>query len=554
MGNDITEKVDIHGRRKLLKTWLPVVVIFLLGLFLRIPTFCDLSCNPDVAGILYSGQGILDGFLPYADSVESKPPGAYFIAAFVDLFANLTFKSFYIFALFWHAAIAITLFHIGTCFQNRIVGFICSALYVLFSSHSYIDGLCPNYETWTLLPLLLSFYFSIKAISGNYRYAALAGLFASFAIQIKFQAVFPAICVFIFFLFAIRSNFTGQLKKMGAYIAAGIVALAPVVIFYLANNKLNWFLSAIVPSKATQYAQENTFVLMSDNIPLVLWLFFKNLWPLLILAFVGFVVSVYILITDKSTDSQPVKGKHILFFLWTFGCIFAVFFLKGLFSEAMFAEHYFVFLVPALCLAGGMGWGKIVSIKVTQWAVILSSLIVIILTFQFRDGLGKGYEAVKELNKSGNTEEIFANISSWARLDHLSLRPMGHYFKKGTRPDQTIYVWDYAPEIYVHSCRRAPSRHYKYWEVVTNDPWGHYFDENHPEVVRGRRQLMSKLKENPPKYIVVFANGLEHKLAVATLKVPFFNELENYVKNNYTPKDIFPPEWGMIQTYELNGQ
>ena len=527
-----------------------LIVILAVGAILRIPTFSELCCNPDLAGIRYSAEGLLDGFLPYVDSVESKPPGAYFLTALIFAVLGRSFLTIYILSILWHSGVAVTLYLAGRQLSDRKTGLFSALLYALFSTLSFMDGLCPNYETWALLPLSLSLLFGIRALKEKSLWLALvAGICGSLAFQIKLQTIFPSLCLAAVLIVSVFSDRAHGAKNSIIFAAGWITGLVPLILYYQIQGKLGWLISNFLPSRATQYAQSNQFVFIADALPGMILSFLLAAWPVLLAGCIGLIFLVFQF--RKSSELQD-RLSLALIILWFLGCTFSVVFLKGLFSSALFAEHYFMLVVPAFALIGGIGWRKADELFGNRaWRLVVTIVFLAILTFHMRDGFGKSKDAIAELMHSRNTEETFINIVSRTRLDHLSLRPLGHFLRNNTNPDDAIYVWDYAPEVYVYANRRAPGRHYKYWEVVTHDPWGHYFDADHPVVKQSRKELISDLKRKPPKYIVVFRYYVDYPQSVPTLKVDFFVELSRFVEDNYVPLTLAPPEWQMLKVYEL---
>ena len=532
------------------RTIAAVVALIVIGAFLRIPTFSELSCNPDLAGIRYSAEGLLDGFLPYVDSVESKPPGAYFLVAFFFALFGRSFLLLYILAIFWHAGVTVVLYLAGKQLSDQDTGLFAALFYTFFSTLPLMDGLCPNYETWAILPLVLSLLFGIKALKQKELRASLAsGIWASIAFQIKLQTVFPSLCVAAIIAGLIFSDRLYGAKSIISWSTGWLTGLVPITLYYLVQGKLAWLIANFLPSRATQYAQSNQFVFVSHDLFSMFGSFILAAWPLVLAGCMGFVLLILEIRKPSESETRLVPA---LIVLWSLGCAFSVVFLKGLFSAALFAEHYFMLTIPALVLTAGVALKKLVDLLGKEALRIgMVFVILAVLVFQFREGFGKSKDAVVELVHSKNTEETFINIVSWTRLDHLSLRPLGHFLRNHTRPEDAIYVWDYAPEVYVYANRRAPGRHYKYWEVATNDPWGHYFETGHPEVIKSRKELMADLQKKPPKYIVVFRYYVDYPQSVPTLKVDFFPELADYVSKNYAPLSLAPPEWKMLQVYKL---
>ncbi len=547
------EKISSNGNKKSLSfSLVPVLLaaILLLGIFLRMPTLSDLSCDPDLSGIRYTGQGLTQGLLPYRDSVESKPPGAYFLAAISLSLFGQSFVSIYLFALLWIALTAMAIFTAAKILAGVKAGLFASLLFSLFSTLRYVDGLCPNYEIWVLLPMVLALIYGLKSLEkGAFIFAGIAGVMASAAVQIKLQAIFPAFTMWLFLVIPTtrrpRLNFLGGLS----FIAGGFLAVIPLVVFYTAHRALGYLVSHFLPSRTVSYASENSLVVMADFLPNIVGGFIQSAVFLILLSIIGAVI----LIASLSKASKFGQSKLTWLFLsWLAGCLFAVFFLKGLFSAALFARHYFLLLIPALCIAGGVGLKWLAVNRYFRFQLLTVTIIAAIwLGLSFSPGFVISTDALFEFAELKSTDEAFIKSIDYTWLDKSALRPVGEFLNKNIDPKDTIYVWDYVPSIYSHAQARAPSRHYKHWEVVTTDPWGHYFDPSNPAVVKARRELMEGLIANPPKFIVAFKYYGDYEQRVQTIKNDFFPELMTFVEKRYELVEKPPKDWDPLLLYRL---
>jgi len=112
------------------------------------PTFLNL----DVAGIVYNARLLLAGRLPYVDSIEIKPPGAFIL--FAPWLALGGLRAVWIFSTFWATATSLATGWLGgICWGRRWQGWIC-----LFHASGAVlaaEG-DINYSFWMTLPLTLA--------------------------------------------------------------------------------------------------------------------------------------------------------------------------------------------------------------------------------------------------------------------------------------------------------------------------------------------------------------------------------------------------------------
>ena len=108
--------------------------------------------NLDVAGIVYNARLLLAGRLPYVDSIEIKPPGAFIL--FAPWLAVGGMRSVWIFSIFWAAATSLATGWLGACcwgkrWQSWIA--LLHAGGAILAAEGDI-----NYSFWMTLPLTLS--------------------------------------------------------------------------------------------------------------------------------------------------------------------------------------------------------------------------------------------------------------------------------------------------------------------------------------------------------------------------------------------------------------
>jgi hypothetical protein len=104
---------------------------------------------------------------------------------------------------------------------------------------------------------------------------------------------------------------------------------------------------------------------------------------------------------------------------------------------------------------------------------------------------------------------------------------LADFIRANTTPDEPVYLWAYAPTVYVRADRRAASR-FIYDHLL-------YASWSPPKY---RDEFLRAIRANPPKYFIV---GTHDEVEAATLQfydsaVAFdrFEELRSFVQSRYT--------------------
>lgn|GEM_PF-2425482 len=116
--------------------------------------------NLDVAGIVYNARLLLAGRLPYVDSIEIKPPGAFIL--FAPWLALGGLRAVWIFSVFWATATSLATGLLGgICWGWRWGRWIC-----LFHAAGAVLAAAGdiNYSFWMTLPLTLAAVCAAAAI------------------------------------------------------------------------------------------------------------------------------------------------------------------------------------------------------------------------------------------------------------------------------------------------------------------------------------------------------------------------------------------------------
>jgi|GEM_PF-4843641 4-amino-4-deoxy-L-arabinose transferase-like glycosyltransferase len=308
------------------KTWLILLLILIVQVFLRLPFLAE-PLNLDEATYAQIAHRIAQGQLLYRDMIDVKPPALFFAFQILgrDTFVIRLLTNLY--CLFG----TILLFLIGRQLWGGKAGLVAALLYAIFGGGVFIEGTQSSPETLMLVPLLASF--SLFMLGGFWVF--LAGILAGLAVMFKQTAVFNLLAMLIF------AFWQKDFKKAGWLIAGAAVFPLFFTFYFIAHGTLPDFLAAL-------FYYSSGMVKLSFLNPLfkTLYLFlFENsiLW---ILAFIGLVM--------LARQKRSVNLNLLIF--WSLASF------VGVYVTGYAMGHYFIQLIPVLCLLGGMA--------ITRWSEI----------------------------------------------------------------------------------------------------------------------------------------------------------------------------------------
>jgi 4-amino-4-deoxy-L-arabinose transferase-like glycosyltransferase len=309
------------------KSWLILGFILLLQVGLRLPFLAEpLSLDEATYGQI--ARRMAQGEQLYRDLVDVKPPAVFLI--FQALGSDP--EKIRLVTAGCGALVALLLFLLGRQLFNDRVGLAAAALYALFGGGVFIEGTQANPENFMLLPLLAAL--SCTLAGGWWLLAA--GLFSGLAIMVKQTAAFNLAALLLFVLF--KKEWKGSAMLVLGSLVVPLLCLA-------------YYRTGLVAALFYYSAGMVKLSLINPLIKTVFLFLFEN-GPLWVLAAVGL---VYIW-------RQPREERSNLLLLWSVGSA------VGCYLAGYALGHYFIQLVPALCL-----WGAIALVKVRfdRLAIIL---------------------------------------------------------------------------------------------------------------------------------------------------------------------------------------
>ncbi|MCB1153446.1 glycosyltransferase family 39 protein, partial [bacterium] len=527
------------------KWWVNALGLLVLGgiaAFLRHPVVDEIFCDPDVAGVAYSSQELLDGGSLYGDTVETKFPGAYFLFAGLTWLFGRSMIVYYVASIAMHLLTMLALFYLNR--KKPGAGLATAFLYAFYSTSASTNGLCPNFETWTVLPIALGFAgldrFSIRQ---HLLPVALAGCSLGIAILFKqTAAVFGLVMVAGLWLLGDRTREAAErvgafLRDAAVFCVGAAVPLIAMFSFFAYRDELEDLGRVFGPNAIAGYVSTEPLATVIGRFTLSGGRFLFQHKVLLLLFLVFLVFSP--LNRRQRGSGLWDKSAAVIAALWLTGAAMAVF------AGTKFFGHYFVLLTAPLCLAGGQVVGLLFVVRriPTVAAGIGAALVALGTMADMRVEIRTAQKGMIDRVETGSLYWVYTD-NFWRdvalnRYSHWSrqMRDVGECIEAKTSVEDRIYVWDYEPGVYWYADRRAPTRHFMYFNVAVDLPKGsgRWHSEVNPHVVAARAQLIGDLQAHPPTHIVV-VNPLpegEPDFGFYQVPAPVFPTLRDFVNANY---------------------
>ena len=185
--------------------------------------------------------------------------------------------------------------------------------------------------------------------------------------------------------------------------------------------------------------------------------------------------------------TQTDKYKKI------FICLFALFSCMTIVPGLYFSGHYWIQLLPALCLLIGVSFyfvkgllSKFVNSKVTV-SVVFGIFVI---------AVGRDITNQREYYFNPDYTKILRQVYNGNPFPESII--IADFIKERTTKTDTIALIGSEPQVYFYADRRCPSKH-SYFE---------YLVFGHPKHVEWQKEFMSDIEKAMPKYMVLFFHRL----------------------------------------------
>jgi len=327
-----------------MKTNLPVYIgLIVVLLIVRLPSFFFSVFDWDESTMILMGQSIVNGYMPYIDAWDMKPPLAFYIyALFIVLFGKSLFAirlggflCIYCASLFVYKA--------GNAIHNRTAGILSALFLIVFVSLGH-SGLSTMPEHILIMPISFIVYLLVtKEITK--KLAFVIGTILGVTILIRTNILFEsfAVCILLLSGFLNPSmTLPDRIKRCIVLIIGISIPLFLMGYYYVIHNALDIFLKTNI---ATIYAYIDLKEAPLMNKIDMFYLNIKKNITINLFLWITFMLSIlYIVFLKRWKD----KLFPILMLIFT-AQIFALFI-----TGQRFGYHYFIASMPLMCLMSGL--------------------------------------------------------------------------------------------------------------------------------------------------------------------------------------------------------
>ncbi len=485
----------------------------------------EIFYNVDEAIYAVGASIWLKGIVPLLGSWgnTTKPPGMEFVYMLVFKLGGESILALRVANLLCIYGITFFVYAISNLLFGRKAALISGILLpvAMCSSFNFENLVAFNAEIPQMLLVLIGTYLFLLGFKKNFLLNLfIAGIFSVLAVLIRQNSILHFGALLIYLLFFSGCQIAAKRRIQGGLmmLAGAIVGLLPIVFYYARINGLYelWYYSMVFPF---QYASDLAIV--------------RVLYKMLYSAS-GFVsrtlpVTAFALVFLATKESKVRQNGFEDFNSKAFIAIWFIFCALSVSLGGRFFGHYFIQVMPALCVLGGAGgavlWeeGKnIPAFRVFIVAVMALYLIVGLLI--------PNMEAAKMIyDKETRTK--------FSLTDKELEKVVGKYIEENSAPDDKLFVWGFCSQIFWHSHRMPAAKDYLCVFATGYSPGA--FDPQKGKSPRSNgvkdaeRIMYDDLDKNSPKFIVDLSRVWNYQNTFKFYPISDYPLIDSFIKGRY---------------------
>lgn len=429
MTSDWRNTISMRLKQPGVSGWLMILALG-FAVYIRV-LHIHLPYDRDEGEYAYAAQSILRGDVPYVDFANMKWPGLYYIYAGIFSITSSDYENIRATSIIVFLLTALLIFLIAQRIWSTIAARYAVILFTMMQTSLITQGLYANAEVFVQFFGWLAVLILIYPKEKKFMHAFLAGLCVGIAVLIKQQGF-----AFIFLTAASIGLFWPRnryIKSFLSWTLGGLfMALFMVCLLYVQDALQAAYDYSIV------YAR--TYSSLVDGH--VGWYLcktsFRQLWnsiyPTILLGILGILLSI----------STANKKASIWLIIACVCMVLAV--VPGFY----FRIHYFIFLYPAIALAGGYALHRIDGWQLPAYPVTRYTAAILIIAAGFL------YQQVPESVRWSyqlDSKSLTRKIHGWSVFQDAP--EIGAFIRSIAGPDDKMGLIGNEPELYVYSGLRA---------------------------------------------------------------------------------------------------
>lgn len=437
----------VSALRDKITLWASVGIITLLTFILRW-RLLDIPLERDEGGFAYMGYTWINGTPLFSDYVDVKPPLLYILyGVFQFLFGENPY-GIHLGLLLFNLGFSITFFLYLKKNFNVFVGFFAAISFVLLSSMPNVFGFAAHATQLLVFPAIGGIWLNHRGLKENKLWLiALGGFLLGLAFLVKQQGLgFMLLGGFYLTFYTLypKLEWKNWLIKGATLTGAAVLPYILCLIWFSITGNFHhfWYWTYTWPSQfaASQTGNMEIFQMMFNMVTRnVEWLWYLGLAGIVLVWF----------------DQFKIQEKVFTLLLFVTGFL-------ALSIGFHYYPHYFVVLLPAICLGFALSLHSVVNLadrfnfsKTISYSVM--SLIALFVLF-------KAYKPAKDYYFKTDKTTILRNV--YGTNPFAEAYVFGNRIEKMSNKGDSILVLGSEPEILFYAKLPSIVEHVHYYQLV----------------------------------------------------------------------------------------
>lgn len=454
-----------------------VIILFTTAVRFRL---LDVPLERDEGEHAYSGQLILQGFLPYTKVYNAVMPGIDVVYALIMAVFGQTCGGIRLGLLIVNVAAVLLMFLLGEKLFGRFAGVAVAAAFALLSLGQWVFGVFAHTEHFVVFfalgGILLLLHF-IDRRKWLYLFGGALLLGTAFLMKQHAAVLILFAGLFLLYVELFRRPFIWKV-----FAAASALFLAGVLLPFAVTCLVLWRLGVFEKfwlftfHTSVGYLSIVTFSMGLDNLKNMMLPIFNSAPLIWILAAVGL----------SALWWNGRVRQHRLFVI-----CFLIFSFLAMCPGLYFREHYSLFLLPAVALLTGEGFVSLAAlfnrsrfVFVSRVVPILLALVVLFHTIYRQRDFFFVMDPVTVLRSTYGSNPFPESVE------------IARFIKERSTKDDLIAVIGSEPQIYFYSDRHSATGYIYTYSMMENSPYS----------VRMQEEMIREIETARPKFLV-FVNA-----------------------------------------------
>jgi len=445
-----------------------IVLIFVLTKY----NYIDVPLDRDEDTYLYLGKCFMDGYIPYVDFYEIKPPGVFLVYGVFEKIFGGSLASLHIGLTLMQLATAIILLFLARSLMlSSLSGYWTASFFLIFCMSPTLQSFGLNSEFFIIFFLSLSFLLLVRSLNYPTKISLFfSGLFFAVAVSMRQQVVLFCIPYLILSIVLLGTNFKSFYEKIrwmalggGSYIL-GIIGYVYFMggfkdmVYWVYTRPFDYYLSSVGWTKGKT----------------ILLGLLQNIW---------YENSVVIIMTIFSlgyfTITQTITPKvKIIIISWLIISVLTV--IPGY----RFFPHYFIYIFPPLALIMGILG---IDNKLKTYLKIIFNIVLV---------LGMLYHFIAKADIYFLTPSIRTYSQVYRQNPNIAIQKTIDYVQTQKNENDEVFVFGSEPQVYYFLEQELKQKHI--YIAFAFQPTS--------TVTKIQNEIKSYLTKNKPKYIIHVQN------------------------------------------------